>query len=71
MDLGGTNFSHLTSLESLQLTSRFDHIVLDRVIKEIHPDQQRLFWPLQKLKELKININWETKDSSSRTIQQS
>ena len=59
VDLGGTNFSHLTSLESLQLTSRFNHIVLNRVIKEIHPDQQRIFWPLQNLTELRININWE------------
>ena len=59
VDLGGTNFSHLTSLKSLHLTSRFDDLLLDRIIKEIHPDQQRMFWPLQKLKELRININWE------------
>ena len=59
VDLGGTNFSHLTSLESLQITSRFDDLLLDRVIKEIHPDQQTIFWPLQTLKELRININWE------------
>ena len=58
VDLGGTNFSHLTSLESLQLTSRFDYIILHRAIKELHPQQQRIFWPLQKLKELRININW-------------
>ena len=59
VDLGGTNFSHLTSLESLHLTSRFDDLLLDRVIKEIHPDQQKVFWSLQTLKELRININWE------------
>ena len=59
VDLGGTSFSHLTSLESLQLTSRFDHSALHRAVKEIHPDQQKIFWPLQKLKDLRININWE------------
>ena len=63
VDLGGTDFSHLTSLESLQLTSRFDHIILDRVVKEIHPHQQRVFWPLQNLTELRININWEVNTS--------
>ena len=59
VDLGGTNFSHLTFLESLHLTSHFDDLLLDRVIKEIHSDQQTIFWPLQTLKELRININWE------------
>ena len=57
--LGSTNFSHLTSLESLQLASPYDHLVLDRIIREIPLSQQEVFWPLVKLKELKININWE------------
>ena len=58
VNLGGTNFSHLTSLEYLQLTSPYDQIVLRRFISKILPEQQRVFWPLTKLKELKININW-------------
>ena len=59
VSLGGTNFSHLTSLESLQLTSPYDEIVTERFISEILPKQQTVFWPLTKLKELKININWK------------
>ena len=59
VNLGGTNFSHLASLESLQLTSPYDHLVLTRRIIEIPESQQKVFWPLIKLKELKININWE------------
>ena len=59
VNLGGTNFSHLTSLESLHLSSPFDDIVLSRKIKEILHPQQKVFWPLQQLKELKINVNWE------------
>ena len=35
VNLGGTNFSHLTSLEFMQLTSPYDHQVLKRIIKEI------------------------------------
>ena len=59
VNLGGTNFSHLTSLESLQLTSPYDQEVLNRIIKEIPVNQQKVFHPLTKLKELNININWK------------
>ena len=59
VNLGGTNFSHLTSLESLHLTSPFDNIVLSRKIKEILHPHQKVLWPLQKLKELRISVNWE------------
>ena len=59
VNLGGTNCSHLTSLESLQLTSPYDQNVLKRFISEILLKQQRVFWPLTKLKELKLNINWK------------
>ena len=59
INLGGTNFSHLGSLESLQLTSPYDHLVLKRRIIEIPVSQQKVFWPLPKLKELTININWK------------
>ena len=58
VNLGGTNFSHLTALESLQLTSPYDQLVSRRTISEILLQQQRVFWPLTNLKELKININW-------------
>ena len=59
VNLGGTNFSHLASLESLQLTSPFDTLVLTRSIKNILHPQQKVLWPLQQLKELRINVNWE------------
>ena len=58
VNLGGTNFSHLTSLESLQLISPYDQIVLHRTINEILLMQQRVFWTLTKVKELKISIQW-------------
>ena len=59
VDVGTANFSHLTSLESLCLSSPYDNNVLTRMITDMSSNQQRVFWPLQKLKELKININWE------------
>ena len=58
INLGGTNFSHLTSLESLHLTSPSDHTVWLQTINEILLKHQRLLWPLTSLKQLKININW-------------
>ena len=59
VDLGSTNFSHLTSLESLRLSSTYDNNDLNRKIMTVPLNQQRLFWPLQNLKELHVNINWK------------
>ena len=58
VDLGSANFSHLTSLKSLWLSSPFDPNVMNREIKMVNISQQRVFWPLQNLMELHININW-------------
>ena len=65
VDLGGANFSHLTSLESLWLSCPYDKHVLHRTVREIPLSQQRVFWPLQNLTELKININWKLNVSLS------
>ena len=71
VNLGGTNFSHLTSLESLQLTSPFDTFALSRKIMKIRHPQQKVLWLLQQLKELRINVNWELETALPELLRES